>query len=257
MTLNELDAYFRSFLKIDDFPADVSKNGIQIQNSEPCKKEIKKVAFAVDACQETALKAAETGADVLFVHHGLFWPETGVLEGAAYKKFAPFLKNDVALYACHIPLDANNPYGNNYGLAARIGLKNLRPFGEWRGMLCGVKGELENPLSAEELARRVHNKDEKPLCVLPFGKKEIKTVGIVSGGGGGQHDVEQAVLADLDAYITGEAEHSSFHFIKESGINFIAMGHYLSETVGVKNIAKKLKKETGIETEFLDFPTGL
>ena len=113
MTLNELDAYFRSFLKIDDFPADVSKNGIQIQNSEPCKKEIKKVAFAVDACQETALKAAETGADVLFVHHGLFWPETGVLEGAAYKKFAPFLKNDVALYACHIPLDANNPYGNN------------------------------------------------------------------------------------------------------------------------------------------------
>lgn len=257
MTLKELDAYFRSFLKIDDFPADVSKNGIQIQNSEPCKKEIKKVAFAVDACQETALKAAETGADVLFVHHGLFCPETGVLEGAAYKKFAPFLKNDVALYACHIPLDANNPYGNNYGLAARIGLKNLRPFGEWRGMLCGVKGELEKPLSAEELARRVHNKDEKPLCVLPFGKKEIKTVGIVSGGGGGQHDVEQAVLADLDAYITGEAEHSSFHFIKESGINFIAMGHYLSETVGVKNIAKKLKEETGIETEFLDFPTGL
>ena len=72
MTLNELDSYFRSFLKIENYPADVSRNGIQIQNSEPDKKQIKKVAFAVDACQETALKAVEIGADVLFVHHGLF-----------------------------------------------------------------------------------------------------------------------------------------------------------------------------------------
>ena len=178
MTLNELDEYFRTFLKIENYPADVSKNGIQIQNSEPDKKQIKKVAFAVDACQETALKAAEIGADVLFVHHGLFWPETEILAGAAYKRFVPFLKNDVALYACHIPLDANNPYGNNYGLAARIGLKNLQPFGEWRGMLCGVKGELENPVSVEELVQRAHNKGENPRCVLPFGKKLVRTVEI-------------------------------------------------------------------------------
>lgn len=257
MTLNELDEYFRTFLKIENYPADVSKNGIQIQNSEPDKKQIKKVAFAVDACQETALKAAKIGADVLFVHHGLFWPETEILAGAAYKRFAPFLKNDVALYACHIPLDANNPYGNNYGLAARIGLKNLQPFGEWRGMLCGVKGELENPVSVEELVQRAHNKGENPRCVLPFGKKLVKTVGIISGGGGSEKDVSQAVSANLDAYITGEPEHSAYHFIKESGINFIAMGHYFSETVGVQNVAKKLKEETGIETEFIDFPTGL
>lgn len=257
MTLNELDKYFRSFLNIENYPADVSKNGIQIQNSEPDKKPIKKVAFAVDACQETALKAAECGADVLFVHHGLFWPETEILVGTAYKRFEPFLKNDVALYACHIPLDANNPYGNNYGLAARIGLKNLLPFGEWRGMLCGVKGELENPVSVEELVRLAHNVGEKPLCVLPFGKKEIRTVGIISGGGAGESDVAQAVNANLDAYITGEAEHSSFHFIKESKINFIAMGHYFSETIGVQNVAKKLKEETGIQTEFIDFPTYL
>ena len=72
MTLNELDAYFRSFLKIDDFPADVSRNGSKIKNSEPCEKEIKKVAFAVEDCRETALKTAENGADVRFVRHGLF-----------------------------------------------------------------------------------------------------------------------------------------------------------------------------------------
>ena len=124
-------------------------------------------------------------------------------------------------------------------------------------MLCRVKGELENSVALEELVQRAHNKGEKPLCVLPFGKKEIKTVGIVSGGGASESDIAQAVSENLDVYITGEAEHSSFHFIKESEINFIAMGHYFSETVGVQNIAKKLKEETGIETEFIDFPTGL
>ncbi len=255
MTLNELDQYFRSFLKIENYLSDVSKNGIQIQNAEPNKKQIKKVAFAVDACEATVQKAAEISADVLFVHHGLFWPECEVLVGSPYKRVAPFIKNDIALYACHIPLDANNPYGNNYGLAARIGLKNLQPFGEWRGMICGVKGELEKSINIEELVKKAHNKGEKPLKVLPFGKKEIKTVGIISGGGA--EDVSQAISQNLDAYITGEVEHTIFHYVKESEINFIAMGHYFSETIGVQNIAKKLAEETDIKTEFIDFPTEL
>lgn len=255
MTLNELDKYFRSFLKIEDYLADVSKNGIQIQNENPDGKQIKKVAFAVDACEATAKKCAEIGADVLFVHHGLFWPNIDVLVGSSYKRIAPLLKNDIALYACHIPLDANNPYGNNYGIAARIGLQKLEPFGQWRGMLCGVKGELENPVDIEELAKLAHNKNEKPLKILPFGKKQIKTVGIISGGGA--DDVSQAIEQGLDAYITGEVEHSVFHYIKESEINFIAMGHYFSETVGVQQVAKKLQAETNIQTEFIDFPTEL
>ena len=259
MTLNELDLYFRSFLKIEDYLMDVSKNGIQIQNSSPNGKQIKKVCFAVDACAETAEKAVQAGADVLFVHHGLFWPEIGTITDSVYKRISPFIKNDIALYACHIPLDANNPYGNNYGIASRLNLKNLKPFGEWRGMLCGVKGELEKPLTVEELVEvaHSHNKNEKPLCVLPFGKKLIKTVGIISGGGAGEDDIRQAVEQNLDAYITGEAEHSSYHYIKESGINFIAMGHYYSETVGVQLVAKKLSEETDIQTEFIDVPTNL
>ena len=255
MTLNELNKYFNSFLKIEDFSNDVSKNGIQIQNSNPEKKEIKKVAFAVDAVEATAIKAADVGADLLFVHHGLFWPNGEVLTGSAYKRVAPLIKNDIALYACHIPLDANNPYGNNYGLANRIGLKNLEGFGFWREMQCGVKGELEKPVSAEELAKRALNSGEKALRILPFGKKEIRSVGIISGGAA--DDVFQAIELGLDAYITGEIEHSLYHYIKESEINFIALGHYNSETVGVSLVAKKLQEETGIETVFIDYQTDL
>lgn len=255
MTLNELDSYFKTLLKIEDFTNDVSVNGIQIQNSSPETKQIKKVCFAVDACEQTALKAAELGADVLFVHHGLFWPHGEVLTGAAYKRVSAFVKNDLALYACHIPLDANNPYGNNYGLAARIGLEDVTPFASWRGMILGVKGKLKNPVSIEQLASLALKDGEKPLKILPFGKERISTVGIVSGGAA--EDVEQAIELGLDAFITGEIEHQLYHYIKESGINFLALGHYNTETVGVSLLAEKLVKDTGIETRFIDFPTGL
>lgn len=255
MTLNKLDEYFRSFLHIEDYGADVSKNGIQIQNSEPDSKQIKKIAFAVDACEATVTKAAELGADMLFVHHGLFWGGCEPLVNHVYKRVAPFIKNDIALYACHIPLDANDPYGNNFGLANRIGLKNQERFGVWRGMVSGVKGELQAAVSFEKLVQLAMNPGEKPLCQLPFGKKEIKTVGIISGGGAS--DVYQAIELGLDAYITGEMEHSLYHYIRESGINVIAMGHYQSETIGVQLVAEKVKKELGLETVFIDFPTEL
>lgn len=255
MTLNELDKWFRSFLKIEDFANDVSKNGIQIENSAPDAKQIKKIAFAVDACEETVQKAAAANADVLFVHHGLFWGGCETITGSFYKRVAPFLKNDIALYGCHIPLDANNPYGNNYGLAARINLKDLQLFGSWRGMEIGVKGILEKPLTVEQLAEKILGTGEKPLFILPFGKKEIKSVGIVSGGAA--DDVGQAVEEGLDAFVTGEIFHELYHYVKESGINMISAGHYQTETVGVNLVKQKVEKELGLETIFIDIPTGL
>ena len=255
MTLNELDKWFRSFLKIEDFANDVSKNGIQIENSAPDAKQIKKIAFAVDACEETVQKAAAANADVLFVHHGLFWGGCETITGSFYKRVAPFLKNDIALYGCHIPLDANNPYGNNYGLAARINLKDLQSFGSWHGMEIGVKGILEKPLTVEQLAEKILGTGEKPLFILPFGKKEIKSVGIVSGGAA--DDVGQAVEEGLDAFVTGEIFHELYHYVKESGINMISAGHYQTETVGVNLVKQKVEKELGLETIFIDIPTGL
>lgn len=255
MTLNELDEYFRSFLKIDDFLDDPSMNGVQISNSLPDTRQIKKAAFAVDACEATALSAAKEGADLLFVHHGILWDNCERITRHTYKRISAFIKNDIALYACHLPLDANNPYGNNYGLAARLPLSDVTPFGEWRGMKIGVKGKLEAPQSLDWLASKILKPDEKPCRVLDFGKKEIRTVGIISGGGGG--DVYQAAAAGLDAYVTGEISHDNFHLIKELQINVIAGGHYQTETVGVQSVMEKLKRETGMETVFIDFPTGM
>ncbi len=254
MTLNELDAYFNSFLKKENYSNDVSLNGIQIENSAPDSKQIKKVAFAVDACKETALKAAQIGADVLFVHHGLFWGGCETVTGSFYKRISTFIKNDIALIGYHIPLDANKPYGNNWGLASRIGLTKVKTFGTWRGMQIGVYGELKKTVSLDELAGKVLE-GQKPSQVLAFGKDKIKTVGIISGGAG--DDFDQAAALGLDAYITGEVEHQLYHPIKEAGINVIAGGHYQTETVGVNLVMQKLKKEKKLNVEFIDIPTGM
>lgn len=254
MTLHELDSYFNSFLKKENYPNDIALNGIQIQNGSPDKKQIKKVAFAVDACRESVEKAVQCNADVLFVHHGLFWGQSERITGTYYERLSAFIKNDIALIAYHIPLDANKPCGNNWGLASRAGLSKIAPFGTWRGMTIGVKGVLKKTQSPEELCKTVLN-GQPPAHLFAFGKEKIKTVGIISGGAG--DDVEQAVKENLDAYITGEVSHELFHYIKENKINVIAGGHYQTETVGVSLVMKKLAAEKKLETEFFDIPTGL
>lgn len=254
MTLKELDSYLNSFLKKENYSNDISRNGIQIENSAPDSKQIKKVAFAVDACEATVLEAARIGADVLFVHHGLFWGGCETITGTFYKRVIPFIKNDIALIGYHIPLDANKPCGNNWGLASRIGLTKVKTFGSWRGMEIGVYGSLKKTMSVEELSDKILA-GQKPSQVLAFGKKEIKTVGIISGGAG--EDFEQAAALGLDAYVTGEVEHQLYHSIKETGINVIAGGHYQTETVGVNLVMAKLKKEKKIDVEFIDIPTGM
>ena len=255
MTLIEFDNYINAFLRKEDFASDISLNGIQIQNSDPNGKQIKKVAFAVDACEATAKAAAEQGADVLFVHHGLFWGHCQTITGSFYKRVSTFIKNDLALCAYHIPLDANNPYGNNFGLAAKLGLVNCGQFGSWRGMILGVKGELPAECSVEELAAKLMRPGKEPRAVLSFGKAKIKTVGIISGGA--SEDVEDAVEQGLDCYITGEFAHEDFHFAQEMGINVIAGGHYETETMGVSLVMQKVQSELGLECVFIDEPTGL
>ena len=255
MTLTELNRYFNSFLHKEDYDLDISLNGIQISNSAPDEKQIKKVAFAVDACEATALKAAEAGADALFVHHGLFWGHCQTITGTHYKRVAAFLKNDLALIAYHIPLDANEFVGNNFGIAKRLGLEKVRPFGKWRGMTLGASGEFTDEHNIEEIVKKLFPNGEKPSKILQFGKKMIKKVAVISGGAG--EDFEQAVKFGADLYITGEVGHEEYHGIEEAGINVIAGGHYNTETVGVQLVQKRLEEDKGLETVFIDIPTGL
>ncbi|WP_024466993.1 Nif3-like dinuclear metal center hexameric protein [Treponema pedis] len=256
MNAFELDLYFKNLLNIEFFKtADVSQNGLQVGNSG---KKIKKAAFAVDACKAVISIAKERKADILFVHHGLFWSKSILITGIHYERIKMLLDSDIALYAVHLPLDAHPLYGNNAGLSARLSLEDKKEFGLYHGINIGFYGNLplknNEGLSIDETISLLFPDGEKPADILPFGKKKIKSVGIISGGAA--ENISEAVDLNLDLYITGEIEHVTYHTALENKINVIAGGHYQTETVGVRLVAKRLESDTGIETCFIDVPTG-
>lgn len=257
MNIYDLDLYFRKLIPISDFDNyDASQNGLQVACS---KKPIKKVAFAVDACLDNFQKAAQLNADVLFVHHGLFWGKSLTITGQHYVRIKELIQNDIALYAVHLPLDADVNYGNNAGLARNLELKNIQAFRNYAGIQIGVKGEIpedyKDGITIEELISKLFPGGEKAQTILPFGKELIKTVGIVSGEG--SRSLSDAIAENLDCFITGEIKHKNYHEALEHKINLIAGGHYQTETVGVKLISEKLYEDTKIETVFIHTPTNL
>ena len=253
MKLHEIDEYFQSVLHIRNFTSiDSSQNGLQVECRRP---KIQRVAFSVDASMQTFEAAVQWNADMLFVHHGLFWGSVQTVTGVHYKHVQYLLEHNMALYAVHLPLDAHEFLGNNAGIAQALDLRDTAPFGLYRGVPIGVRGVFHNTVSVDEVLERINSKTYAPLSVLRFGPEKIQTVGIISGGA--PLEAAQAVEAGLDMYITGDANHIAYHMCREAGIHAIFAGHYASEVWGVQLVAQFLKKETNIETTFLDIPTGL
>ena len=253
LKLQELDNYFQNLLSLPLWVSkDISSNGLQVSRKN---QEIQKVAFAVDASLQSFRRAVESGADLLVVHHGLFWGRPIPLTGPHYDRIRFLLDHDLGLYAAHLPLDAHPEVGNNYGMGKMLGLENIQPFGDYKGNKIGCKGTLPQPLTLDKIAQTLVGGREKALEILRFGPAEIRTVGIVSGGA--TMEVLQAIDENLDLFVTGDADHTVYHTALEAGINVIFGGHYATETWGVRLLAQRLKQDTGLETQFLDLPTGL
>ena len=253
MNTKELDLYYKRLLNIEDFSSiDVSKNGLQVDNDGSA---ITKIAFAVDASLETIKRAIALEASCLFVHHGLFWKEIEMIRGSHYNRIKALFNGNIALYACHLPLDAHTLYGNNAGLANRIALEEREGFAFHHGRALGIMGKLEKEMTIEEISLKLFPNETTLSHILPFGKEKNKTVAILSGSGASSLD--EAIEHSIDLYITGEIKHETYHKAQEASINVIAGGHYNTETVGVSLLMKKTMLDLNIETCFIDVPTGL
>ena len=139
--------------------------------------------------------------------------------------------------------------------AKKCGLTDLEPFGEYHGRKIGFKGKFEKAATCEEILDRLGFERDSLLSVLDFGPELIKSAGVITGGA--SREVEQAITEKLDLYITGEISHQIYHQCLEAGINVISAGHYQTETYGVRNVMKAVEDQLGLETVFLDIPTGL
>ncbi|MDR0315821.1 MAG: Nif3-like dinuclear metal center hexameric protein [Treponema sp.] len=253
MTSAQLDSFFRTFLDIEGFlGADNSMNGIQVDNDGST---IPKIAFAVDANLETFERAAAVGAGMVFVHHGLFWGEPLRVAGNHRGRLKFLLDHNICLYAVHLPLDQHPTMGNNAGLAELLGLENREPFGAYHGKKVGWKGTFPRPLTIDQAAKKISFMDRPPLGLYPFGKKEIASCAIISGGA--SKEALYAIEEGLDLYVTGEILHQTYHECLEGKINAIAGGHYSTEVWGVRAVMRHCAEELHIDTEFIDVPTGL
>ena len=232
--------------EIQDSPN--AMNGLQVQNSG----EIRKVGLAVDLCMATIKKAIAAECNMLFVHHGMHWGGLQQIRGIFYEKISTMIRDNLGLYSAHLPLDMHPVLGNNKTLADLVGLTNIQPFGEYEGQKIGFKGQLE-PILAEELGAKLETRLGSTVNVI--GSREVRTLGLVSGGAA--DILRQASAAGLDAYLTGEGANHHFHEAEESNCVLILAGHYATETGGVKAVGKHLEKQFGLETEFLDYPTGM
>jgi len=229
---------------------DSSVNGLQVEGAD----EVQRVAVATDACIETIEGALAAGAELLIVHHGLLWGACEPLRGAFGRRVRAAVRGGLNVYASHLPLDAHPEVGNNAELARLLGLQGLRPWGRYREQEIGLCGSLPEPLSRQALVERLTTVVAGPVRLLPFGPEPLERVAVVSGGAADL--LPQAVAEGLHALVTGEPAHSAFHVAREGAVSVLFGGHYATETLGVRALARRIEREHGLPWVFLDHPTG-
>ena len=228
---------------------DGAVNGLQAENSGT----VTRIAATVDASLATVKMAVAAKADLLIVHHGLFWSKTHPWTGKKYELLRLLVENNLAVYSSHLPLDLHPKLGNNARLAAALGLKNLTPFFESHGQKIGL--QTRRKISRAELTKKLEFVTGAKPRVIPGGKEICARIGIVTGGAGGE--LARVAAEGVDTFITGEGPHWTYALAEELGVNVFYGGHYATETFGVKALAAELAKNFNLPWEFLDHPTGL
>lgn len=249
--LREMVEFLDEYLDVagtPDYPG--AWNGLQVD----CRSPIECVRVATDACQATIEAAARDEAQLLVVHHGLFWGEPLPVTGRTYRRLKALLDADLALYSAHLPLDVHPEVGNSSLLARELDLVVEGRFGAWNG-LEGLGVWAATDLSLQEVVARVESACGAAPTVLTGGPGHVRRVGIATGAAASL--IPQAHAEGLDTFITGEGSHHTYHDAMELGVNVIYAGHYATETAGVKAVGELLTARYGVDASFIDHPTGL
>lgn len=248
--VERIAAHLDKLLGIERF-SDDSNNGLQVANSG----RVDKVCAGVDASLPFFEAARAQGAGMLLCHHGLSWGDSlRHITGLNYRLVSYLIQHDMALWACHLPLDAHPRYGNNAQLAVSLGLKRRKPFCEYHGQLIGIRGELDKPVAWDRFKKRLARETGSEPRVMDFGPQCVQRIGVVSGGAAAE--VAEAAREGLDAYVSGEATLQGFNLAQQLGMNAAFAGHYATERYGVKALLGVVAEQFGVETAFvpLDVP---
>ncbi|HKF14823.1 MAG TPA: Nif3-like dinuclear metal center hexameric protein [Gaiellaceae bacterium] len=240
---DEILEYARELLDLDAYH-DYGPMGLQVVGAE----EVTKIAAGVSSSRELFQRAADGGAQLLIVHHGLFWEnDPRVVDLQMRRRLQALFAADVNLAAYHLALDAHPEIGNNVLVARLLGIDELERVLEW-----GFGGRLESPATVGELAARLEQATGQKPQVFDGGPEQIDRVAVITGGAA--RLFPQVAAMGYDAYVTGEPAEPTLHAAREVGTYFLAGGHYATETFGIKALAERLAEQFGLDWEFVDLP---
>jgi dinuclear metal center YbgI/SA1388 family protein len=247
--LHEIVTFLDKELSVASF-SDDSNNGLQVENSG----QVRKICCGVDATLAFFEAAAERGADLAVCHHGLSWGDSlKRLTHLNYRRVSALMRHDMALYACHLPLDAHPRLGTNARLARALGVTRLRPFGEYHGQVIGFAGSLPSPIPYAQFKERVRRVTGGDLRSMDFGRPRVRTVAVISGGGSDM--LEEAARKGIDVFVSGEPKLPAYHVARECGIHAVFAGHYATEVFGVQALAGLLARRFRVAAEFIAMET--
>jgi dinuclear metal center YbgI/SA1388 family protein len=254
--LSDIAAHLDTALRttdVPDYPG--ALNGVQVEHTGP----VRRVAVAVDASLQTIQGAIDTGANLLIVHHGLFWAGAQPLRGRVYDRFHRLLTNDVAVYSSHLPLDLHPTFGNNTLLARAVGLDPLEGFARFQSITVGVMGNSDIDTSTlVERANAIARAEGGVLVTVGMTPgRRTRRWAICTGAGASSDTLREAAAAGVDTLIVGEGPHHTGVEALELGIVVLYAGHYATETFGVRALGTELEQKFGLPWAFIAAPTGL
>lgn len=240
----EMIARLDEVLDSPGFP-DYGPNGLQV----PGALEVERVVTGVSATLELFEAAAARDAQMVLVHHGIFWGEHAPISQQQADRLRALLTNDINLVAYHLPLDAHLDHGNNALLAAALDLAVVEPFGDFKGRKIGVLAECP-PIAGADLAARIEKVLGRAPLHFDFAGRELSRIAIVSGSA--PDYLEEAAAVSADALITGEPAERVQANAKELALDFFAAGHHATERLGIQRLGELLSERFGVVHEFVD-----
>lgn len=248
----DLDALLET-ASVPDYSA--ALNGIQLENRAP----IRRVAAAVDFSTRTIDGALELDANLLVVHHGMYWGGLRPLVGPAYERVRRLLARDVAVYASHLPLDAHPEIGNAALLARALGLVREGAFGQYKTIAVGARGgaDLETAALVERARAFARGHGGDAIASRFAAGRRTRSWAIVTGAGATVETLREAADTGVDTLVVGEGPHWSAVDAEEMGLVVVYAGHYATETLGVQALAARIAERFGVPWSFIEAPTGL
>jgi len=241
---NEIIVFLNDLLHVNEFE-DYCVNGMQVEG----KRDVRSIVVGVSASKRMFEAAIHQGADMIIVHHGLFWkgdPSPMQLTGMLRDRLALLMKHDINLLGYHLPLDAHPELGNNAQIMKRLNLEPIAPVD------VGFLGQLSEAAPRERFARLVNEVLETTAQVFPFGPDLVQRVLVISGGSSQQY--KTAAIIGADTFIGGDIRENIVRELEEVGLNFIHAGHYNTEKFGVQALASAIVNRFNIPCHFIDIP---